>query len=322
MCRPISLRPEVARSTNQSGIEMLIPDSIYDDSGNEPLRLRQQRFSQFCSTTALCKSRLFNRLKDFQKTPRYDFTGIRWITTTENRKISKLTLTVFKPSAIGSIRLYIQTGFTQYVSPRKFNIRIRSLRISDLLFNSLCFRRFLLFEWLQLSFQVSDLLPNSLYRSHFCCRQKWAFIKLRTREDSCQPVIVLYRDRIKLVVVTSSTGDGQSQKRPRNGIDPFVPFIGNDLLNHRWSKGQFFPIGGTQADESERRKIGGLRFWNQIGCELQAEKLVVRHILVERLNDPVTIHPASICRALPVGSEIRVSRQIQPHSGPSLAEVG
>ena len=208
------------------------------------------------------------------------------------------------------------------MSPGQFDIRIRSLQISDLLFNYLRFRRFLLLERFQFAFQISDLLSHSLHSHHLRRRQQWSFIKLRTREDAGQPVIVLCRDRIKLVVVTSSTGDCQSQKRPRNSIDPFVPFISNDLLNHRGSKSQFLPIGWTQANKSERRKIGGLRFWNQIGCELKAEKLVVRHVLIERLNDPVTIHPASICRALPIRCEVRVSRQIQPHSGPSLAEVG
>ena len=208
------------------------------------------------------------------------------------------------------------------MSPGQFDIRIRSLQISDLLFDSFCFRRFLLLEWLQFDFKILDLLPNSLHGRDFRRWQQRSLVKLRTRKDSCQSVIILCGDRIKLVVMTSSTGDRQSQKRSRNRIDPFIPFISNDLLNHRGSKCQLLPIGWTKADESECGQIGWLRFWNQIGRELQSEKLVIRHVLIECLNDPVTIHPASICRTLPVRSEVRVSRQIQPHSRPALAEMG
>ncbi len=66
--------------------------------------------------------------------------------------------------------------------------------------------------------------------------------------------------------------------------------------------------------------------YHQVGGELLAHELVVRHILVEGTDDPVAVYvgegiaPAGTADEIALG--VGVARNVQPMSPPAFAESG
>ena len=145
--------------------------------------------------------------------------------------------------------------------------------------------------------------------------QRFRFVPLRlagTAEDAVQRVVIGRRNRVVLVVVTASTADGQGHRPSADDVDAIV----DDVVD-------VVQKPPTKRQESQRRQVRGT-FWfrKQIGRELPNQKLVVRHVLVQRADDPVAISERERIIAV-LGEDITlrvgVPRHIEPVAPPTFA---
>jgi len=130
-------------------------------------------------------------------------------------------------------------------------------------------------------------------------------------EDPSQAVVVAHCDRLKLVVMATSAGDGQAEHRARHRIHAVFPFIRLHVE----------PIAvvilWTEAQKTQRGQITGIRscgvrsgrvtwrdpvlvltrhsgfriphFLHLVCRQLQPEKLVIGQIAIESIDDPFAI---------------------------------
>ena len=130
-----------------------------------------------------------------------------------------------------------------------------------------------------------------------------------------QRVIVLLRDRVELVVVAARTRGGHAHEALRDDVNAVINdlvLIAHEALAHR--------------EETHRRQRGlVLRRREPVAGNLLADELVVRKIVVERLDDVIAIGPRKrvvglILRVVvPVAARVRVARHVQPVTAPTLA---
>ncbi len=74
-------------------------------------------------------------------------------------------------------------------------------------------------ERAQLLYRVADVIERR-------------FDELGAGDDAGECVVITRGDRIELMIVTAGTGDGQAQQAARDGIDAFIPFVGDDDRDH------------------------------------------------------------------------------------------
>ena len=142
-----------------------------------------------------------------------------------------------------------------------------------------------------------------------------------TCEHSCQGVIVATVDRIELMIVTTGTGDRQTQKGSPHCIDTLLPLFRHNHADNLWSKQQFLVIHRTDSEKAQGRYILQPRFVHEISSQLPLRKLVVGHILVQGPHDPVAIAVRTAVRNNPTLPDIGVTGQVKPRSSPTLSVV-
>ena len=140
------------------------------------------------------------------------------------------------------------------------------------------------------------------------CRSPPGFPVVSRLKDRPQLVIVGRRNRVVPMVVALSTADRQSQQRRADNVDrPRHDFVFRQLDIVRPAAGSVRSHPQkTRRDESINvlsRQLGVRRLEQLIAGKLLAHKRVVRHVLVERADDPVAVLP----RPRPLGVEIRVA---------------
>ena len=145
------------------------------------------------------------------------------------------------------------------------------------------------------------------------------------QEHAGERVVVLRRDRVVLVVVAAGAADRQPEEAARHHVDAIVP-----LVRARDFDGAVVVEPGSEPEEPERgqRARPRRRVAEQIAGQLRADELVVRQVVVERLDDPVAIQIRVRVRVVAalVGIEravvvLAVARDVEPQPAPRLAVV-
>src|SRR5262249_43917657 len=93
--------------------------------------------------------------------------------------------------------------------------------------------------------------------------------------------VVPLRDRFGFVVVATGAGHGQPKEAARQRVDAVVELI--ELF-------RIAIVDGPDSEEAERRQtVEKARPGQQVGGDLLLDEAVIRHVAVERLDDPVAI---------------------------------
>ena len=136
-------------------------------------------------------------------------------------------------------------------------------------------------------------------------------------EDCVELVIVLDGDRIVLVRMALGTPHRQSHPNLQRRIDTVFHGRDSELL----IIGSPFVIAQGRAMKSRRDTLSHRGTFKQISGELFDGELIVRHIVVERMDHPIAIGPKIPCQILLVPFGIGVASQIEPQAAPMLAET-
>ncbi len=134
------------------------------------------------------------------------------------------------------------------------------------------------------------------------------------REDSVERVIILGRDRIKLVVVAAGAGHRQPHQAPRDHVDAIVDDI-VDIVEKA-------PAKREEPQRRQRPLVAPQR--QAVGSELLQDELVVRQIIIEGADYVIAIGvsvrvPPLLREQVALG--IGVTGHIEPVPAPALSVV-
>ena len=135
-------------------------------------------------------------------------------------------------------------------------------------------------------------------------------------------VVVLLRNRIVLVVVAARARDRHPQEAAGDDVDAIVAFVGAGDFDRA-----VVVVPRAEAEQAERRQHARpLRFVDQVAGELGAHELVVRHVVVDRADDPIAIEIRVRIRRVAAGLRVEaarivfaVARDVEPFAAPRLA---
>ena len=135
-------------------------------------------------------------------------------------------------------------------------------------------------------------------------------------EGGDQTVIIAGRNRVKFVIMTTSATNGHPQHRRAHRANHVVEFIVACRFEFFLRQLGWEHTGPKKTGRHQRQRI--LRR-NLVACNLPAHKLIVRHIVVERLDDKIAV----VIGMVPVGvllkpKTISITRNIQPMAPPPL----
>ena len=122
------------------------------------------------------------------------------------------------------------------------------------------------------------------------------------------------------VIVASGACDREAKICPRYGVDSVFPFVRLDVQSPS------IIVLGAEAEKSESFSVVSLGVWDEIGGELELDKLVVREVSIKGVDDPLTVAKRVGIEMLGVGSDLvglvlGVSRDVEPEAGHTFAEV-
>ena len=153
-------------------------------------------------------------------------------------------------------------------------------------------------------------------------------------EDVVEREVVGLLDRIELVVVAARAGEREAHPDGRGGLDAIEDILDARLLGDAAALAVEHVVAvKTARDERAAarrvrgqrvgvRGVWGLGFWvwvEEIAGELLDRKLIVGHVRIKRVHDPVAPRPH---RALGIALEavgVGVAREVEPVPGPALA---
>ena len=134
----------------------------------------------------------------------------------------------------------------------------------------------------------------------------------RAGEDAIKRVVVFGGNRVELVVMAASTGDGQAQQSTGDDVDPVV----DDLVLIE----QEAPADGQETQSGQRPVVAAAR--ELIGRDLLDEELVVTEVGVERGDHVIAVGVgvgvAAILRE-DVTLGVGVAGDVEPVPAPTLA---
>ena len=147
-------------------------------------------------------------------------------------------------------------------------------------------------------------------------------------KDARQRVVIWLRDRIKLVVMTSSTPQGETKKCLANRVDLVIHHVTDHFLLVRIAA-----IPRSIDEKCGCDQAVGIRFlavgcWKQVAGNLMGNKLIERQVAIQRFDNPIAIHPrfqwfTHCVPSFGVGIVIiRVTHDIEPVPGPMLTVRG
>ena len=140
-------------------------------------------------------------------------------------------------------------------------------------------------------------------------------------EDAVQGVVILNRNRVELMVVTAGARHGESEE----GLGARVDALVDDVVRVVEAL-----TDGEEAECGEAR-IVGRDARDAIGSELLDDELVVRLIVVQRVDDVIAIGPSvgetvvlekAVALVDLEAAGIGVAGGIEPVAGPAFAVVG
>ena len=139
-------------------------------------------------------------------------------------------------------------------------------------------------------------------------------------EDAVQRVVVLDRDRIELVIVTARAGDGQAEEGLGRRVDALVDGV-MDIVEAL--------ADGDEAEGGEAR-IVGRDVRDAVRGELLDHELVVRLVLVHRVDDVIAVSPGvgvavvaeeAVTLVDLQATRVGVTGGVEPVTGPAFAVV-
>ena len=145
-------------------------------------------------------------------------------------------------------------------------------------------------------------------------------LKARLGKTGDQPVVVTDGNRVILVVVTSSTADGQTKHGGAHGVDDIIELL----------VATAFPLllgllGGEGTGSQEAGGgLGHIVFrFHLVTRNLQLHEAIVGHVLVQGLYDEIA-EMIGISTVLIEGVAIALGEagEVQPVSGPTLSVMG
>src|SRR5690606_7183729 len=108
-------------------------------------------------------------------------------------------------------------------------------------------------------------------------------------KNSGDGVVVLGGDGIGFVVVAAGAAEGEPEKGATEGVDPFLPFLGDGDADDLGRELELFPIAGAETDESEGGVVLRPGTGEEDVGELADHKLIVREVVVESRDDAVAV---------------------------------
>jgi hypothetical protein len=147
----------------------------------------------------------------------------------------------------------------------------------------------------------------------------------RGGEHAHEPVIVLLRDGVELVVVAARAGHRQPEQPARDRVDALVPVVGREAPDHVGRQPLILVVDGRGAEVPERPQVVAARVRHQIRRDLQLDEARVGHVGVDRLDDPVAVAPREGIRLVGrLGGRVvlAVAGDVHPVPPPALAIVG
>ena len=130
-------------------------------------------------------------------------------------------------------------------------------------------------------FQPNFYLPNQclmlLMRLKHCRLRKRCLMKLCVVENPGQRVVILLWNRIKLVIMTSGTGDREPQQATRQRIHTIVQCFRACLSCRQWIP-TVRNVGRSKGEKTRRHR---LRRIHQITSNLSPQKIIHRPISVQ-----------------------------------------
>ena len=149
------------------------------------------------------------------------------------------------------------------------------------------------------------------------------------RKKLSKRIVVGLADRIEFVIVATRTAESQPEKCGSGRDHDIVEVV---VLGHERAVRLIIPnMEAIESGGHDRvapflagtRTTGGGMLGDFIARQLLADELVVRFIVVERINDVISIAPGVRLLAIAlVAIAFGIAHQIQPVSSPALAIMG
>jgi len=133
-------------------------------------------------------------------------------------------------------------------------------------------------------------------------------------EEGVEAVVIADGDGIVFVRVALRTADGEAHPHASGGVDAI-----DEVLVARF----FFIDAGLGVQRGVTVKTGARRHIGKVSGDLGDGELVIRHVVIEGLDDPVTV-------AVGVGAEavseeavrVGIAGHVEPVAAPALAKAG
>ena len=169
----------------------------------------------------------------------------------------------------------------------------------------------------RLLLRLESRLRRVVAVDNLAARQRQLLVP-RAGENARQTVVVTHGNRIELVVVATGASGGQSQKTTAKRVNPIIPFVGERL----GGAARIRVVHGSEREKPECRQVVTLTCrLQQVARDLMAGELVVGHVRVQRVHNPVAIAIALgiVPRLECVGLVLAESSQVQPMPAPPFA---
>ena len=127
-------------------------------------------------------------------------------------------------------------------------------------------------------------------------------------EDGKEPVIFLHTERVVFVIVASGTLHGDPHPGRTGGFHPIRDILSGDFL---WN-GSSLGIIAVVAIEPSGNDLIHFRHGQQIPGQLLDGELVVGHVLIERMDDPVPPGPHFAFSVVLISMSVCIASRIQP----------
>ena len=182
-------------------------------------------------------------------------------------------------------------------------------------------RGLFLLQFVALLFERGDGLTGSLHGLPELVAHRGHLGVADAREDAGDAVVVGGGDGVGLVVVTAGAGEREAEERAAERVHMLLPFVGHGAFDEVGRELEFLPVSRREAEEGERVAVLR-RQAHLVSGNLPHDKLVVGHVVVEGLDDPVAVEVRAAGLFQPRSGLVHVAREIEPVAGVAFAVVG
>ena len=134
---------------------------------------------------------------------------------------------------------------------------------------------------------------------------------VRRVEEGEEPVVILLRDGIELVVVATGALHRHPEERAGQGVDAVGVVLDAEFLLHAAA------LVGLAMQPVERRgeTLLSRRVRQQVAGDLPEDEIVDAHVAVEGADDPVTPGPEMVEPVGLIAVGVRIARDVEPVDG-------